>query len=153
MCKKTEYWIQNWEKQSTTSTTNMIKRITLKTWQHMKLENLKVYLYRMRILQQLKPAELHYTAQDDDEKVVELPGFFFFQVNTKGSYILSHQKPLTRVSFIWKLTCWIFGTINGLRASMVTTQGEIVVAKFLARNGPRGTYSHFWMSRAEKQNQ
>lgn len=31
---------------------------------------------------------------------------------------------------------------------MVTTQGLMVVAKFLARNGPSGTYSHFWMSRA-----
>lgn len=42
----------------------------------------------------------------------------------------------------------MFGTLNSSRASMVTTQGLMVVAKFLARNGPSGTYSHFWMSRA-----
>jgi hypothetical protein len=33
-----------------------------------------------------------------------------------------------------------------MSASIGTTQGEIVVAKFLARNGPRGTYSHFCKS-------
>ncbi len=33
---------------------------------------------------------------------------------------------------------------------MVTTQGEIEVAKFLARNGPSGTYSQAWMSRADQ---
>lgn len=31
---------------------------------------------------------------------------------------------------------------------MGTTHGEMVVPKLLPRNGPRGTYSHFWMSRA-----
>ena len=31
---------------------------------------------------------------------------------------------------------------------MVTTQGEIVVPKFLALKGPNGTYSHFCISRA-----
>ena len=31
---------------------------------------------------------------------------------------------------------------NGASASMVTTQGEMLVAKLLARNGPRGWYSH-----------
>lgn len=29
---------------------------------------------------------------------------------------------------------------------MVTTQGLMEVAKFLAVKGPSGTYSHFWMS-------
>ena len=29
---------------------------------------------------------------------------------------------------------------------MVTTQGEMEVPMFLAPNGPRGMYSHFWMS-------
>jgi len=33
--------------------------------------------------------------------------------------------------------------MNGLRASIGTTHGAIVVPKFLAKNGPRGTYSHF----------
>lgn len=46
------------------------------------------------------------------------------------------------------LTWTGFGKTNGMRASMVTTQGEMVVPKLLPRNGPRGTYSHFWMSRA-----
>jgi hypothetical protein len=34
------------------------------------------------------------------------------------------------------------GARNGLSASSVTIHGEIVVAKFLARNGPSGWYSH-----------
>lgn len=38
--------------------------------------------------------------------------------------------------------------LNGSRASSVTTQGDMVVAKFLPLNGPSGTASHFWMSRA-----
>jgi hypothetical protein len=33
---------------------------------------------------------------------------------------------------------------------MVTIHGEIVVAKFLARNGPSGWYSQAWMSRADQ---
>jgi len=33
--------------------------------------------------------------------------------------------------------------LKGARASGVMIQGEIVDAKFLAKNGPRGTYSHF----------
>ena len=32
----------------------------------------------------------------------------------------------------------------------MTTQGLIEVAKLLARNGPSGWYSHFWMSRADQ---
>ena len=36
------------------------------------------------------------------------------------------------------------------RASMVTTQGEMEVPKFLAPKGPRGIYSHFWMSLADQ---
>ncbi len=39
---------------------------------------------------------------------------------------------------------------NGASASMVTIQGEMLVAKLLARNGPRGWYSHAWMSRADQ---
>ena len=31
--------------------------------------------------------------------------------------------------------------LKGVRASVRTIQGEIVVEKFLALNGPRGTYS------------
>lgn len=46
------------------------------------------------------------------------------------------------------LTCFGFGTTKGMRASMVTTHGEMVVPKLFPRNGPRGTYSHCWMSRA-----
>ena len=34
-------------------------------------------------------------------------------------------------------------TLNGSRASSKTTQGDIEEAKFLPKNGPRGTYSHF----------
>ena len=40
-------------------------------------------------------------------------------------------------------TCWGLGLAKGARASMVTTHGEMVVPRFLARKGPRGTYSHF----------
>ena len=42
------------------------------------------------------------------------------------------------------------GTRNGASASSVTTQGESVVAKLLARKGPSGWYSHDWMSRADQ---
>jgi hypothetical protein len=42
----------------------------------------------------------------------------------------------------------LVGHAKGASASTVTTQGEMVVAKFLAPNGPSGTYSNFWMSRA-----
>ena len=31
---------------------------------------------------------------------------------------------------------------------MVTTQGLMLDPKFLPKNGPKGTYSHFWISRA-----
>ena len=34
-------------------------------------------------------------------------------------------------------------TLNGSKASKVTIHGEIDDAKFLAKNGPNGTYSHF----------
>ena len=36
---------------------------------------------------------------------------------------------------------------------MGTTQGEMVVPKFFPRKGPRGTYSHAWMSRAGRNKQ
>jgi hypothetical protein len=39
--------------------------------------------------------------------------------------------------------------MNGLKASIVTIQGETVVPKLLPKNGPSGTYSHFWISRAK----
>ncbi len=39
---------------------------------------------------------------------------------------------------------------NGASASGVMIQGEIVVQKFLARNGPSGWYSQAWMSRADQ---
>lgn len=53
---------------------------------------------------------------------------------------------------VFPLLTWTgLGSTNGMRASMVTTQGEMVVPKLLLRNGPRGTYSHFWMSRARKE--
>ena len=42
------------------------------------------------------------------------------------------------------------GTRKGASASMVTTQGEMVLLKFLARNGPSGWYSQVWMSRADQ---
>ena len=45
------------------------------------------------------------------------------------------------------------GSINGRRASMGTTQGEMVVPKFFPRKGPSGTYSHDWMSRAGRNTQ
>src|SRR6185503_2205958 len=42
------------------------------------------------------------------------------------------------------------GVRYGSSASQVTTQGDTVVAKFLERNGPKGWYSHDWMSRADQ---
>lgn len=39
---------------------------------------------------------------------------------------------------------------NGSRASGVTTQGEMVVAKDLPLKGPSGTISKPWMSRADQ---
>ena len=49
-------------------------------------------------------------------------------------------------SFLQKLpalTCSGLGTTKGMRASMGTTHGDMVVPKLFPRNGPRGTYSHF----------
>ena len=42
------------------------------------------------------------------------------------------------------------GTRKGSSADMGVTQGEMVVAKLLARKGPRGWYSQDWMSRADQ---
>src|SRR3546814_6440336 len=39
---------------------------------------------------------------------------------------------------------------KGARASSVTIQGEMVLAKFLARKGPSGWYSHACKSRADQ---
>ena len=39
-------------------------------------------------------------------------------------------------------------TRNGSSASKVTIQGETEDAKFLPKKGPKGTYSHFWISLA-----
>lgn len=48
------------------------------------------------------------------------------------------------------LLTWIaLDSAKGNSASMGTTHGEMVVPKFFPRKGPRGTYSHAWMSRAE----
>src|SRR5690242_7198536 len=41
-------------------------------------------------------------------------------------------------------------TLNGSNASARTTHVLIVVPKFFALNGPRGTYSQAWMSRADQ---
>ena len=46
-------------------------------------------------------------------------------------------------------TCCIVAHLNGNRAAIGTTHGEIVVPKLFETNGPSGTYSHFWMSLAE----
>lgn len=50
-------------------------------------------------------------------------------------------------------TCSGLDTTKGMRASMGTTHGEMVVPKLFPRNGPRGTYSHCWMSRATREEQ
>lgn len=39
--------------------------------------------------------------------------------------------------------------LKGSSASRETTQGEILVAKFLAVNGPRGTYSHAYTTNTQ----
>src|SRR5258708_25822531 len=39
---------------------------------------------------------------------------------------------------------------NGSSASAVTIHGEIVLPKFLPRNGPNGGISQYWMSRADQ---
>lgn len=38
--------------------------------------------------------------------------------------------------------------MKGASASMLTTHGDMVVPRLLAKKGPSGTYSHFWISRA-----
>lgn len=43
------------------------------------------------------------------------------------------------------------GSAKGNSASMGTTQGDMVVPKFFPKKGPRGTYSHAWMSLAENE--
>lgn len=54
------------------------------------------------------------------------------------------------VVFASTVMTWIgLGSAKGNKASMGTTQGEMVVPKFFPRNGPKGTYSQAWMSRAE----
>jgi hypothetical protein len=40
--------------------------------------------------------------------------------------------------------------LNGSSASSVTTHGEMTEPKLFDKNGPSGTYSHFWISRADK---
>ena len=42
------------------------------------------------------------------------------------------------------------GTRNGASASIVTTHGDSVVAKFFARKGPSGWYSQACTSRADQ---
>src|ERR1700722_1243372 len=42
------------------------------------------------------------------------------------------------------------GTRKGASACSVTIHGEIVVAKFFAKNGPKGWYSHACRSRADQ---
>src|ERR1700733_3674447 len=44
----------------------------------------------------------------------------------------------------------VAGTRKGSRAAMGVIQGEMVVAKFLERNGPRGWDSQDWRSRADQ---
>src|SRR5690606_17067253 len=41
-------------------------------------------------------------------------------------------------------------TLKGSRASRVTIQGDIDEAKLFAKNGPKCTYSHFWMFLADQ---
>src|ERR1700730_14366035 len=45
-------------------------------------------------------------------------------------------------------SCGGIGLRKASRASKVTIQGEMLVQKFFARNGPSGWYSQAWMSRA-----
>ncbi len=47
-------------------------------------------------------------------------------------------------------SCFSVGTLKGSRASIVIIPGDIVVAKFLELKGPRGTYSHVWISLADQ---
>ena len=48
------------------------------------------------------------------------------------------------VWFILRLpTCTGLLHTNGFNASIVTIQGEMDVPRFLAKKGPKGTYSHF----------
>lgn len=59
------------------------------------------------------------------------------------------KQPQMQQGWVWELpaenvlTCFGLDTAKGMRASMGTTHGEIVVPKLFPRNGPRGTYSHF----------
>lgn len=56
---------------------------------------------------------------------------------------MSHDNHMTRRGA--EHTCGGLGSTNGIRASSVTTHGEMLVPTFFARKGPRGTYSHFCM--------
>ena len=47
-------------------------------------------------------------------------------------------------------SCFGPGILKGSKASNVTIQGDIELAKFFAKKGPRGTYSHFCISRADQ---
>lgn len=43
-------------------------------------------------------------------------------------------------------SCFVFATLNGSNASIGTIHGLIDVPRFLAKKGPKGTYSHFCIS-------
>ena len=45
----------------------------------------------------------------------------------------------------------MFGTVNGFSASIGTTHGEMVVAKFLPKKPATGKFSQAYISCAEKQ--
>lgn len=97
----------------------------------------------------------HVWKQDHACKVYEESAWHWYSsvVSTDGTYQLCWDFSSTAFPLFqpFLLLTWTgFGNTNGMRASMVTTQGEMVVPKLLLRNGPRGTYSHFWMSRARK---
>ena len=60
-------------------------------------------------------------------------------------FVVWHSKWLRKERSIEKTNM-----VKTFRASMVTTQGEMEVPRFLAPKGPRGMYSHFWMSLADQ---
>ena len=106
-----------------------------KTYSQVDVERVRVVVaqvrQRRRVLQQI----LFRKKQKAAHHHVKCTQFWF----------LGNDRNLRRT-----LTCTMLSTTNGRSASMDTTHGEIVVPKDLARNGPSGTYSHFWMSRAAK---
>ena len=80
------------------------------------------------------------------DSLQQVLALFLTSANTKNIHIEVSPLLSSNIQITWGR----LSVMKGLNASMVTTHGEMEVPKFLAKKGPNGTYSHFWISRAEK---